>query len=136
MTQVRVRGVGKRYGSVTALRNIDLEIASGEFVVLLGPSGCGKSTLLRIIAGLEEPSVGDIEIDGQVVTDVEPKDRSVAMVFQSYALYPHMTVRENLGFGLKLRDTPRADIDARIKSVTEILSVGELLERYPEQLSG
>ena len=136
MAQVKIRGVCKSYGAVEVLRDINLEIAEGEFVVLLGPSGCGKSTLLRIIAGLEEHSAGEVEIDGRVVNDVEPKDRSVAMVFQSYALYPHMSVRDNLSFGLKLRSTPKRDIELRIRSVSEILSVGELLDRFPEQLSG
>jgi len=133
---VKLTGISKAYGAVEVLRDINLEIATGEFVVLLGPSGCGKSTLLRIIAGLEDHDAGDVEIDGRAVDDIEPKDRGVAMVFQSYALYPHMTVRENLCFGLKLRSTPKAEIDRRMGSVVEILGVGNLVERYPEQLSG
>jgi sn-glycerol 3-phosphate transport system ATP-binding protein len=115
---------------------VNVEIADGEFVVLVGPSGCGKSTLLRMVAGLEEITGGEIRIGGRVVNRVEPKDRNIAMVFQNYALYPHMNVRDNMAYGLKIRGMARAEIDARVRRAAEILELGELLERKPRQLSG
>jgi multiple sugar transport system ATP-binding protein len=137
MAKVTIEKVGKVYpGNVTAVREFHAEIADGEFVVLVGPSGCGKSTVLRMVAGLEEISSGTIRIGERVVNDVPPKDRDIAMVFQNYALYPHMTVRENMAFGLKLRKMPRQEIDARVKEAAAILGLGELLERRPKALSG
>jgi multiple sugar transport system ATP-binding protein len=121
---------------VRAVRGVDLTIPDRQFTVLVGPSGCGKSTLLRTIAGLEDADAGTIEIDGRVVNDVRPRDRDVAMVFQDYALYPHMTVERNIGFGLKARRFPRAEIDARVKNAARMLGITELLNRYPRQLSG
>jgi multiple sugar transport system ATP-binding protein len=126
----------KRGPGVTAVKGISLEIAEGEFMVLVGPSGCGKSTTLRMIAGLEEISGGSIAIGGRVVNDVPPKDRDIAMVFQNYALYPHMTVYENMAFGLKLRRMPRAEIDARVREAAAMLGLEGLLERQPKALSG
>ncbi len=126
----------KRYGAVEAVRAIDLEIADGEFVALVGPSGCGKSTTLRMIAGLEEISSGTIRIGGEIVNDLPPRARNISMVFQSYALYPHMSVRENLGFSLKIAKRPKAEIDARVAEASDILHLGDLLERRPSQLSG
>jgi multiple sugar transport system ATP-binding protein len=128
--------VTKAFGSVTAVDDVNLEIADGEFLVLVGPSGCGKSTLLRMIAGLEDASDGTIEIGGRDVTDLPPRNRDIAMVFQSYALYPHMTVRQNLGYGLKARRTPKDEIARRVTEVGEMLGLGELLDRKPAQLSG
>src|SRR5207302_2099442 len=121
---------------VPAVRCIDLDIAYHEFVVLVGPSGCGKSTTLRMIAGLEEITGGEISIGGDVVNDVPPKDRDIAMVFQNYALYPHMTVHENMSFGLRLKKVPKEEIQRRVGAVAGILGIGELLERKPRQLSG
>src|SRR5437660_8391083 len=136
MAEVNLRKVVKRYDEVEAVRGIDLDIADHEFVVLVGPSGCGKSTTLRMIAGLEDISGGDILIGGDVVNDVPPKDRDIAMVFQNYALYPHMTVHENMSFGLRLKKVPKDEINRRVQAVAGILSIGELLERKPKQLSG
>jgi len=137
MAQVSVRGVEKAYdGGVMAVRGIDLEVADGEFVVLVGPSGCGKSTTLRMIAGLEEISGGEIWIGGRRVNDVPPRDRDIAMVFQNYALYPHMTVQDNMGFGLKLRGMPKAEIKARVDEAARILDIVPLLARKPKALSG
>ena len=137
MAQVSVRGVEKAYdGGIMAVRGIDLEVADGEFVVLVGPSGCGKSTTLRMIAGLEEISGGEIWIGGRLVNDVPPRDRDIAMVFQNYALYPHMTVQDNMGFGLKLRGMPKADIKARVDEAARILDIVPLLARKPKALSG
>jgi multiple sugar transport system ATP-binding protein len=124
------------YDEVQAVRGIDLDITDKEFIVLVGPSGCGKSTTLRMIAGLEEISGGDIAIGGDVVNDVPPKDRDIAMVFQNYALYPHMNVYENMSFGLKLKRTPKDEIDRRVKQAAQILDITELLDRKPKQLSG
>jgi len=129
-------GVTKAFGEQAILRGVDLEIPEGSFAVLVGPSGCGKSTLLRLIAGLEAVDEGTIRLAGRDVTRLPPRDRDVAMVFQSYALYPHLTVRENLAFGLKLRGTPAADIDARIREASAMLSLDPLLARLPKQLSG
>ncbi len=136
MAQVTLRKVVKKYDEVLAVRGIDLDISDKEFIVLVGPSGCGKSTTLRMIAGLEEISDGDIQIGGDVVNDVPPKDRDIAMVFQNYALYPHMNVYENMSFGLKLKKTPKDVIDQRVKQAAQILDITELLDRKPKQLSG
>jgi multiple sugar transport system ATP-binding protein len=134
--RVAIRGVSKRFGDVTALDDFTLEVADEEFLVLLGPSGCGKSTALRIIAGLEEPTEGSIEIGDRQVNDVEAKDRDVAMVFQSYALYPHMTVRRNVEFPLKTRRVPTAERNRLVQEAASILGLEDLLERKPAQLSG
>jgi len=131
-----VRGVKKAFGSNPILRGVDVEIPEGAFAVLVGPSGCGKSTLLRLVAGLETVDEGRIEIAGRDVTELPPRDRDIAMVFQSYALYPHLSVRDNLAFGLKLRKVPPAEIDARIKEASAMLGLGTLLARLPKQLSG
>jgi multiple sugar transport system ATP-binding protein len=136
MTELRFRNVIKRYGKVEVVHGIDLDVADKEFMVLVGPSGCGKSTLLRMIAGLEEISDGTIAMDGEVINDVAPKDRGLAMVFQNYALYPHMNVYENMAFGLRQRKTPKDEIQERVESVGEILGLGELLQRKPHELSG
>src|SRR3982751_1865466 len=136
MAQVSLRKVIKKYDEVLAVRGVDLDIADKEFIVLVGPSGCGKSTTLRMIAGLEEISGGDIAIGGHLVNDVPPKDRDIAMVVQNYALYPHMNVYENMSFGLKLKKTPKDEIDRRVKQAAQILDITELLDRKPKQLSG
>ena len=136
MAMVRFEHVGKSYGPATVIHDLNLEIRDREFMVLVGPSGCGKSTALRMIAGLEEVSDGRIVIGERVVNDLPPKDRDIAMVFQNYALYPHMTVRENLEFGLRMRKRPRAEIDRLVADASEILGIDSLLERRPKQLSG
>ena len=136
MADVTLRKVIKRYDDVEAVRGIDLDIADHEFVVLVGPSGCGKSTTLRMIAGLEDITGGDIMIGGDVVNDVPPKDRDIAMVFQNYALYPHMTVAENMSFGLRLKRYPKAEIKTRIDEAARMLDIAELVDRKPKQLSG
>ncbi len=136
MASVRLQGITKQYEGNLVIKGIDLDIADGEFVVLVGPSGCGKSTLLRIVAGLEDVSAGTVEIGGRVCNDVAPSSRGIAMVFQSYALYPHMTVAENMGFALKLAKVPRAEITQRVARAAEILQIGHLLERRPKALSG
>ncbi|KXG85448.1 ABC transporter ATP-binding protein [Agrobacterium bohemicum] len=136
MASMNIVNVGKAYGSLTVIHGVSVEIPDGEFVVLVGPSGCGKSTLLRMVAGLEPITFGDIQIDGKVVNDLPPKDRDIAMVFQSYALYPHKTVAENMGFALKMRGETKADIDARVRKAAEILDLVPYLARYPRQLSG
>jgi multiple sugar transport system ATP-binding protein len=136
MAEVSLHNVTKRFDEVEAVRGINLHIPDKEFVVLVGPSGCGKSTTLRMIAGLEEVTAGDIVIGGDVVNDVPPKDRDIAMVFQNYALYPHMSVFENMSFGLKLRRTPKAEIKARVEQAAKILDITDLLGRRPKQLSG
>jgi ABC-type sugar transport system ATPase subunit len=136
MAKVSIHGLGREYGAVRVLEDVSLEIADGELLVLVGPSGCGKSTLLRCIAGLDEPTRGRIEIDGVEVTKKEPRERDLAMVFQSYALYPHLTVRENLAFGLKMRKTPRAEIESRVAEAAAMLELEPLLDRRPGQLSG
>ncbi len=136
MAEVVLKAVTKRYGDVVVVRNIDLKIHDGEFLVLVGPSGCGKSTTLRMIAGLEDISDGELFIDGKLVNHVHPKDRDIAMVFQSYALYPHMSVRENMGFGLKMRKTSKAEIQRRVEDAAEILGLEDLLDRKPKALSG
>jgi multiple sugar transport system ATP-binding protein len=136
MAQIRLEGVSKRFGAVTAVDDVSLEIGDGEFLVLVGPSGCGKSTLLRMIAGLEETTDGTIWIGDREVTDLAPRSRDVAMVFQTYALYPHMTVRQNLGYGLRARKTAKPEIAQRVGEVAQLLGLDELLERRPAQLSG
>src|SRR4051812_13529034 len=136
MAPVDIRQVDKFYGSVQVLHGVSVNIPDGEFVVLVGPSGCGKSTLLRMIAGLEEISRGEIAIGERVVNNVPPKDRDIAMVFQNYALYPHMTVKENMAFSLKLARAPKAVLEERVGKAAEILGLGQLLDRYPRQLSG
>jgi multiple sugar transport system ATP-binding protein len=136
MAAVSFRDVEKRFGATTVIHGIGFDIADGEFTVLVGPSGCGKSTLLRMLAGLEEISGGAIAIDGQVVNDVESKDRDIAMVFQSYALYPHMTVAENMGFSLRLRRADRALTEERVAHAAKILNLVPYLARYPRELSG
>jgi multiple sugar transport system ATP-binding protein len=136
MASVKVREVRKAFGAVEVLHGVTVDIDDGSFVVLVGPSGCGKSTLLRMIAGLENISAGQILINERVVNDVPPKARDVAMVFQNYALYPHMTVAANMGFSLKLRGAAKADIETRVRRAAEILGLVPLLERYPRQLSG
>jgi len=133
---VRLEGVSKVFGNVTAVAKMDLDIKDGEFMVLVGPSGCGKSTTLRMVAGLETPTEGDIYIGERKVTHLEPKDRDIAMVFQNYALYPHMKVYDNLAFGLRLRKVPKQEIDRRVREAAEMLGISELLDRYPRQLSG
>jgi len=136
MAEVTLRKVVKRYDDVEAVCGINLDIADHEFVVLVGPSGCGKSTTLRMIAGLEDVTDGDIMIGGDVVNDVPPKDRDIAMVFQNYALYPHMTVAENMSFGLRLKRYPKAEIKTRIDEAARMLDIVELVDRKPKQLSG
>ena len=136
MASVHFRRVRKSFGATEVLHGIDLDIADGEFVVLVGPSGCGKSTLLRMLAGLEEISAGEIAIDDRVVNEVDSKDRDIAMVFQSYALYPHMSVRENMGFSLRLRRADKAVTDERVGRAAKILNLEPYLERYPRELSG
>ena len=136
MSEVRLRKIVKRYDEVEAVRGIDLDIADHEFVVLVGPSGCGKSTTLRMIAGLEDITGGEILIGGDVVNDVPPKDRDIAMVFQNYALYPHMTVFQNMSFGLRLKRYPKDEIKRRVDEAARILDIKELLDRKPKQLSG
>ena len=137
MSEVILKGLKKVYDNkVTAVHDVNLEIADKEFIVLVGPSGCGKSTTLRMVAGLEEISDGELYIDGRLVNDVAPKDRDIAMVFQNYALYPHMTVYDNLAFALKLRKTPKPDIDKKVREVAEILDITQYLERKPKALSG
>ena len=136
MASVSFRDIYKAYGKVKVIHGIGFDITDGEFVVLVGPSGCGKSTLLRMLAGLEEITGGEISIDGKVVNDLDSKDRDIAMVFQSYALYPHMTVRENMGFSLKLRKADARTIAQRVADAARILNLDQLLERYPRELSG
>jgi len=136
MAGVSLKSVGKQFGNVSVIEGLDLEIKDHEFMVLVGPSGCGKSTALRMVAGLEEVTSGVITIGDRVVNDVPPKDRDVAMVFQNYALYPHMSVRENLEFGLKIRKTPRPEIDKLVLEAAQILEISQLLERKPKALSG
>jgi multiple sugar transport system ATP-binding protein len=136
MAEVSLRNVVKRFDDVEVVRNISLDIPDNEFVVLVGPSGCGKSTTLRMIAGLEEITSGDISIGGEVVNDLPPKDRDIAMVFQNYALYPHMSVFENMSFGLKLRKFPKDEIKKRVDNAARILDITALLDRKPKALSG
>jgi multiple sugar transport system ATP-binding protein len=136
MAGVTLRNVKKAFGDVAIIKGVDLDIKDEEFCVFVGPSGCGKSTLLRMIAGLEDITSGDLQIGGKPMTNVEPADRGVAMVFQSYALYPHMTVRDNVGFGLRMTGHTQADIETRTKRAADMLQLGPLMERKPSQLSG
>lgn len=136
MANVELKAVRKAYGAASVLHGVSVDIRDGEFVTLVGPSGCGKSTLLRMIAGLEDITGGEIQIGGRTVNGVPPKERDIAMVFQNYALYPHMTVAENMGFSLKLKKAPREEREARVRRAAEILSLTKLLDRYPRQLSG
>ena len=136
MAAVNLRNVEKRFGTTAVIHGVNIDIADGEFAVLVGPSGCGKSTLLRMIAGLEEITAGEIDIGGRVVNNVQPKERDIAMVFQNYALYPHMTVRDNMAFSLTLAKKSKQEIAERVDKAAGILGLGQLLERYPRQLSG
>jgi multiple sugar transport system ATP-binding protein len=136
MSSVRLAEVSKHFGPVVALDNLSLNVADGEFLVLVGPSGCGKTTALRIIAGLEDATTGQVYVGDREVTDVAPKNRDIAMVFQDYALYPHMSVYDNLAFSLQMRRTVRLEVERRVKDVAELLGLGELLRRKPGQLSG
>src|ERR671927_836754 len=136
MADVSLRNVRKSYGELEVIHGVSCEIADGELVVVVGPSGCGKSTLLRMVAGLEEISAGEIAIGERVVNDVEPKDRNIAMVFQNYALYPHMSVYDNMAYGLRIRGFSKADIEARVQKAAKILELGPFLQRKPRQLSG
>ena len=137
MASLSLKGIYKRYpNGFEAVKNFNLEIADQEFIIFVGPSGCGKSTTLRMVAGLEEISEGTLEIDGKVMNDVEPKDRDIAMVFQNYALYPHMTVYDNMAFGLKLRKVPKDEIDKAVRNAAKILDLEKLLDRKPKALSG
>ena len=136
MASVRLRGIQKRYGDNLVIKGIDLDVEDGQFVVFVGPSGCGKSTLLRMIAGLEDISAGTLELGGRPCNDVDPAKRGIAMVFQSYALYPHMTVAENMGFALRLAKVPKSEIAQRVERAAGILQIGHLLERKPKALSG
>ncbi len=136
MAQLELRNVRKSFGSLEIIKGVSADIANGEFVVIVGPSGCGKSTLLRMVAGLEAISSGEILIGERVVNQLEPKDRDIAMVFQNYALYPHMSVRENMAYGLKIRRFAKDDIETRVQRAAKILELGELLARKPRELSG
>jgi len=136
MSSLTLTGIKKSFGQTVVIRGVDLSVADGEFVVFVGPSGCGKSTLLRMIAGLEDISEGDLRIGDRRMNDVQPAKRGVAMVFQSYALYPHLTVRENMGFGLKVRRVPRDQIASMVTRAADTLQLGALLDRYPRELSG
>ncbi len=136
MASVAIRDVRKAFGATSVIHGVNVSIRDGEFVVLVGPSGCGKSTLLRMIAGLENITAGEIRIGDRVVNHLPPKERDVAMVFQNYALYPHMTVGANMAFSMKLRGAPKSEIDERVKRAAEILGLSQLLERFPRQLSG
>lgn len=136
MASVTVTALRKKFGQTEVLKGVSVDVPEGAFAVLVGPSGCGKSTLLRLLAGLEEADSGTIQLGARDVTKLEPRDRNIAMVFQSYALYPHLTVRDNLAFGLKLRKTDAAEIDKRVKEASDMLGLGALLDRLPKQLSG
>ena len=136
MANVKYENVVKRFGNVVAVNDLNIDVPDKEFLVFVGPSGCGKTTSLRLLAGLEELTEGNIYIGDRLVNDVAPKDRDIAMVFQSYALYPHMSVYDNMAFGLRLRKTPKAEIDRRVKEAADELGIGELLDRKPKQLSG
>jgi multiple sugar transport system ATP-binding protein len=136
MSDLKISNLYKRYGNVEILKDVNLDIKSGEFIVFVGPSGCGKSTLLRCISGLETISSGTLEIDGRVVNEVAPSKRGIAMVFQSYALYPHMTVYDNMAYALKLQNTPKAELDQKVRAAAEKLQLTKYLERLPKALSG
>src|SRR5688572_20295731 len=136
MAQVHLRGVKKSYDKLEVIHGIDMEIAHGEFIVIVGPSGCGKSTLLRMVAGLERITAGEVAIGGRVVNELEPKDRDIAMVFQNYALYPHMSVYENMSYGLRIKGFSREDIETRVRRAAGILELEPFLKRKPRELSG
>ena len=136
MAGIRLVNLVKRYGKVEAVKNVNLEVADREFTVLVGPSGCGKSTTLRMIAGLEDISAGEIYIGEKLVNDLAPKNRDIAMVFQEYALYPHMTVYDNMAFSLRMRGFPKVEIEQRVRDAADILGLDELLHRKPRELSG
>ena len=136
MANVRMQSIYKQFGKTEVIHGVDLEIEDNEFVVFVGPSGCGKSTLLRLIAGLEDVTSGEIEIDGAQVNFLPPAKRGIAMVFQSYALYPHMNVYQNMSFGLRLAKTDKQIVDQKVREAAEILQITELLERKPKELSG
>src|ERR1044072_2345538 len=136
MASVRLRGIQKSYGDNLVIKGIDLDVEDGEFVVFVGPSGCGKSTLLRMIAGLEDISSGTLKIGNAVMNDVDPSKRGIAMVFQSYALYPHMTVRENMGFALRFAGVGKEQIALQVQDAARILALEPLLDRFPKELSG
>jgi len=136
MAEVNLKNINKRFGDVEAIKNLSLDIEDGEFIIFVGPSGCGKTTLLRIVAGLETPTSGEIYIDGDPITNIPPKKRDIAMVFQNYALYPHKKVYDNLAFCLQLRRMPKPEIKEKVQKTAELLGVSDLLRRYPHQLSG
>ena len=136
MAQVSFRDVRKSYAGLEVIHGVSVEVGDGEFVVIVGPSGCGKSTLLRMVAGLEQITSGEVAIGGRVVNNLEPKDRDIAMVFQNYALYPHMSVYDNMSYGLRIRGFPKTDLDARVRKAAEILELSAFLQRKPRQLSG
>ena len=136
MAEIQIKGVAKSFGAFKALHSIDLTIADQEFMVLLGASGCGKTTLLRIIAGLETPSQGEVWIGGRRVDQLPPRERGIAMVFQNYAVFPHLTVFENIAFGLRMKKLPQAEIDRRVNRTAELMHIEQLLKRYSGQLSG
>ena len=136
MPELEIRNVDKFYGETHAVKSVSLAVEAGQFIVLVGPSGCGKSTLLRSIAGLEEISAGDILLGGRSIANLQPRDRNIAMVFQSYALYPYLTVFENIAFGLRARKTPEAEIDKSVRWASDLLHIGDFLGRYPRELSG
>ena len=136
VSDVKLVGIRKNFGETTVVRGVDLHVQAGEFVVFVGPSGCGKTTLLRLVAGLESVDAGDIVLGGKRVNDTPPRDRDIGMVFQSYALYPHMSVRQNMAFGLELRKMPKAEIETRVQDAAKLLELGALLERKPKELSG
>ena len=136
MANIQLKALRKTYGAVEVIKGIDLEIRKGEFMVFVGPSGCGKSTLLRLISGLESITSGDLLFDGQRVNNVLPSQRGIAMVFQSYALYPHMNVYDNMAFGLKLAKATKEEMDARVRKAAQMLQIDHLLDRLPKQLSG
>ncbi len=136
MAKISLRNIEKSYGNVEVIKGVNMDIADGEFMVIVGPSGCGKSTLLRMIAGLEAITAGDISIGGRVVNDLEPAERDIAMVFQNYALYPHMSVYKNMAYGLKIKKVPEAEIKKRVQVAADILELGDYLNRSPRQLSG
>ena len=136
MKKLILKGVTKRFGKIVAVKDLDLEVKEQEFIVIVGPSGCGKSTILRLIAGLEEPTKGEIYLDGRLLNPIPPKDRDVAMVFQSYALYPHMKVFDNIAFPLRVRRYPKREVREKVEEVADILGISALLDRYPRELSG
>ncbi len=136
MADIKLSNIVKNYGETQVIKGVDLDIKQGEFVVFVGPSGCGKSTLLRLIAGLEEITAGDLEIENRMVNHLDPAERGIAMVFQSYALYPHMTVRENMGFGMKMNNFPKEEITSRVERAAKALQLDKLMDRKPKDLSG